>query len=387
MPEVATPRRPRPRGRAWTSPLVWSLYHELSSEPGNLFFSPYGILGALMVARAGAVGVTRREIDAALERPDANEDLDELFGRLLQEVGRITRPGAGLFELVTANALWCQAGCPVRHSYVETLRARLGAEIGAVDFAGSPDQAARTVNAWVAEVTRGRIPAIVEREQIRSLTRAMLANVVYFKAPWGEPFETEASRPEPFHLPGGRVVDVPTMHRTGDYHYGRTEHAQALQLPYVIWPVRMIVLLPDEGALGAAESDLRPGFLQRLIEEAEPRETRVSLPRCRVESSFRLRGTLERMGIVQAFGPGANFSGISEQEGVFLDDVLHRTFVDVNEYGTEATAATGATARMGWTDSSGAPLEFRVDRPFLFLICDIGTGTVFFTGRVVDPRG
>jgi len=385
MPEAATQRRSRER--AWTSPLACSLYRELSSTPGNLFFSPYSILGALMVARSGAAGGTRSEIEDALRRPETGEALSESFGRLLREVGRIARPGSGLFEIVTANALWCQTDCPVRPAYVDTLRARLGAEVGAVDFAGSPEQAARTVNAWVAEVTRGRIPSIVSQDLIRSLTRAMLANVVYFKASWYEPFEAEATRPEAFRLPSGRRIDVPTMHRTGSYHYGRTGHAQALQLPYVTWPVRMIVLLPDEGELSAAEGELRPGFLQRLIREAEPRETRLSLPRCHVESSLRLRDPLERLGIARAFGPGADFSEISGCEELFLDDVLHRGFVDVNEHGTEASASTIAWLAKGRLGGRGGPIEFRVDRPYLFLICDTDTDTVFFMGRVVDPRG
>lgn len=386
MPEIAARHHPGPPEGPWTSPLAYALYREFSAAPGNLFFSPYSILGALMAARSGAAGATAREIDGVLGRPEEGEALSESFGSLLRTVGRVARPGSGLFELVTANALWCQTGWPVRAAYIEALRARLGAEVGAVDFEGSAERAARTVNAWVAEVTRGRLSAIVGQDQIHPGIRSLLANTAYFKAPWCEAFEAAATRHEPFSLPRGQRVDVPMMHRTGCYHYGHIGHAQALQLPYVIWPIRMILLLPDEGDLSAIERDLRPGFLRRLIRESEVRETRLSLPRCRVHSSLRLRGPLAKLGIVSAFERDADFSGISERKGLFLHDVLHRTFVDVNEYGAEASASAFTTLARRRLRGAGH-VEFRVDRPFLVLICDTDTGTVFFMGRIVDPRG
>jgi serpin B len=369
--------------RSWTSPLGCRLYHELSAEPGNLLFSPYGVLGALMVVRAGAGGATVAAIDSLLDRPETDQPLTESFGRLLRRVGRTARLGSGLAELVTANALWCQKGWPVRHEHVEMLRARLGAEVGAVDFRGAPALAARTINAWVAEATRGRVPATVGQAQIQRTTRMLVSNVVCFKAPWLEPFEAAQTRPEPFHLPGGRTVDVPMMHRTGRYDYGRTRHGHMVQLPYVIWPVRMLVLLPDEGRLREAESELRPGFLRRLIRDSRPREIRLTLPVCRVQSSLRLRGALAKLGLARAFKPDADFSRISRQCGLYLEDILHRSCMDVDETGTEGSVPPVAPV----ADASGGPVEFRVDRPYLVFIGDTNTETVFFVGRVTDPRG
>jgi serpin B len=384
---AATLLRADCRERSWTSALGCGLYHELSAEAGNLFFSPYSVLGALMVARAGAAGTTLAEIDVLLDRPQASQPLTESFGRLLRRIGRTARPDSGLVELVTANALWCQGGWPVRHEYVDTLRARLGAEVGAADFEGSPALAARTINAWAAETTRGRVPAILGKAQIPRATRMLLSNVVYFRAPWLEPFEAAHTRPEPFHLPDGRQVDVAMMHRTGRYDYGRIRHGQVLQLPYVLWPVRMFVLLPDAGRLRDVESELRPGLVGRLIRDARPRETRLSLPVCRLQSSLRLRGALEKLGLARAFAPGADFTGISEQPGLFLQDIFHRPFLEVDETGAEAPAATPLAPAGHPLGPRGNPLEFRVDRPYLVFIGDTASQTVFFVGRITDPRG
>jgi serpin B len=373
--------------RSWTSSLGCRLYEELSAEPGNLVFSPYGLLGALMVARTGAAGDTEAAMDGLLGRTDPDQSLSESFGRLLRQVGRTAPPGPGPVELLTANALWCPSGWPVRHEYVETLRAKLGAEVGAVDFEGAPDLAARTINAWVAEATRGHISALVGRAQIQAVTRMLLSNAVYFKAPWLEPFAPEDTWPEPFHLPEGGRVDVAMMHRTARCDHVRIRHAQVVQLPYVIWPAQMFVLLPDPGRLREAEAELRPGLVRRLTRDARPREVRLSLPVCRLESLLRLRRTLVRLGLARAFTGGADFSGISMQDGLFLEDVLHRCILDIDETGTGKRVAKGSVPAIDRSGPAHGPVEFRVNRPYLVFIGDTEAETVFIVGRVTDPRG
>ena len=385
MPGSTLERLSGPRERAWTSHLAFALYREISRSPGNLLFSPYGLLGALMVLRAGAAGETRREIEAVVRRREAGEALARSFGVLQRNVGHLARAGSGLVELSTANALWCQSGCPMRRAFVETLRAHFGAEAGEVDFAGAPADASRTVNAWTAEATHGRVPSLLDGREAPALRHGMLTNLAFFTGPWLAPFSEESTWPEPFDRAPGGPVDVPMLHAVGTHQYARVGDLQVLHLPYAVSRIRMILLLPDEGRLQTAEADLDSELLRQAIRSVEPRLLHLVLPRCRIESTVRLRAALESLGILSAFGPEADFSRISESRGPFLDDVLHRSFVEVDEYGTEAVASGGEPSGSEREKAHAAVAEFRADRPFLFLICDIETETIFFMGRVTDP--
>jgi serpin B len=269
---------------------------------------------------------------------------------------------------------------------VETLRARYGAEAGEVDFAGSPGRAARTINAWASEATRGRVPRLLDEGEAVTLHNGVLASLVYFTGPWLEPLDEGSTWEGPFCGVSGRR-DVPMMHGVGTHAYSRAGHVEALQLPYAVSRIRMIVLLPEHGHLEDAEEDLEQALLHELIESAEPRRSRLSMPRCRVEATTRLRAPLESLGIRQAFGPAADFSPASEKEGVFLDDVLHHSFVEIDECGTEAAASGGALSKARREPRSDGARDFRVDRPFLFLVCDVESETLFFIGRVLDPGG
>ena len=359
------------------------LYRRLAASPGNFALSPYSIASALCMAHAGARGRTRDEIEAALGATGG--DLVAVFGGLGRELRRLGEavPHAR-FQLRTANSLWHQTGYSIDAGLVEKLSHELGAQVVAADFGARPDEAVRSLNAWVVEATEGRIPTIAS--QLGPLTRVILPNAIYFKSRWQWQFEVEATQPAPFHLLDGRRVDVPTMHHEAHYGYARRSGIQAVRLPYSNDWFACTILLPDEGRLEAAERELDARLLLDLVGLREGyRELRLWLPRFRVESTAGLRPHCEALGIVDAFGPRADFSGISSEPGFALSDLLHRAFVDVDEQGTEAAAATMAFA-------TGAPLrppqpsEVRVDRPFLFVISDRPTGSILFMGRVVDPR-
>jgi len=272
----------------------------------------------------------------------------------------------------------------VNPAYVETLRNRLGAEVKEADFAKGGAEAAQKVNAWVGEATCGKIREIVSPSQVDPLTRLLLANAIYFKASWLYPFDEEATRPEPFRLLDRRLVDVPMIHVTALYSYVRDRSVQVLQVPYLGGRNVMLLLLPDEGKLEVVERELDTGRMDGLIRETEIVEANLALPRFRMESSFQLRSTLMKLGIAEAFSPRADFSGVSGEPGFALSEVLHKTWVDVDEWGTEAAAVTMETM-FGAALERRRPIDFRVDRPFLFLIRDNPTATILFMGRVVDP--
>jgi serpin B len=273
----------------------------------------------------------------------------------------------------------------VNPAFKETLRNQLSADVKETDFAGAPAEAVREVNVWVDEATRGKIREILSESQIDALTRVILANAIYFKAPWLNQFDEEDTKSERFHLLDGRSVDVPMMHATESRRYARAHGFQALEVPYGNDWVVMLLVLPDEDQFEAVERELDFGSVLELTRSARSDEVALALPRFRVESSFALREPLMQIGIKGAFAPAADFTPVSDEPGFALGEVLHKAVVDVDEQGTEAAAATAVLMCGASLGEPPPPIEFRVDRPFLFLIEDKPTGTILFVGRVLDP--
>jgi serpin B len=365
-----------------TAAFAIALYRRLAAVPGNLVFSPYSAAMALAMAHAGARGRTREEIERALGVTGG--ELVSVFGALTRELDRLGNAMVDArFHLRTANSLWHQTGYGLDAALVDTLKGELAAEVMAADFGGRPGEAVAQLNAWIAQATEARIASIVS--QLDPLSRVVLANAVYFKSRWQWQFEVDATHSAPFRLPDGRSVDVPMMHHEAPYGYARKRSLQAVRLPYSNDWFAFTILLPDAGRLEAVEKELDAGLLLDLVGLRDGRELRLWLPRFRTETGIGLRPHCEALGMVEAFGPRADFSGLSSEPGFALDEVVHRAFLEVDEQGTEAAAATAAII-VGAALWAPKPREVRVDRPFLFVISDRPTGSILFMGRVVDPR-
>ena len=365
------------------------LYRKLARTPGNLFCSPYSVEAALAMVAAGAAGRTRDELVAVLgDDPLAHH---EALRTALAKRSEPTSSEAALAkhmssppelygcQLSIANALWHQAGYPIATPYVAAMRDRLGAEVRAVDFAGDTAGAVRDVNAWAAQATRDRIREVVS--SLPSFTRVLLANAVYFKARWAEQFLERATRPLPFSTAAGERVDVPTMQLGGYFSYAKLSAVEVIELPYSGGAIAMLVLVPVRGGLADFE---RVVDLARVATALTSRRVNLRMPKFRVESSFMLGDPLRELGIVDAFSPRADFAPVSSEPGFALSDVVHKTYVDVDERGTEAAAVT-----MPMLVGAGPPrdiVEMHVDRPFVFAIVDKPTNTILFMGRVEDPR-
>ncbi len=363
-----------------------ALHRASGASAGNRVLSPWSVSVALATLQSGADGETRLEIETALGHAGAGDALIDSFAATLRQLCASTNAQAEGVERRLANALWCQDGYPLQPPFVETVRHGLSSEVRHLDFAGSPAEAARRVNGWVAEVTRQRIRDLLPGSP-DPLTRAVLANAVYFKAAWLFPFEERVTRPEPFRLLDGTRVDVPTMHLGAELRHASEGTLQALEVPYASGGFALVLLLPDPGPLEAAERSITPELLGNLLAGLRERETVLSLPRFHVApAGVRLRSTLGTVGVRAAFGPRADFSRMSLEPGFAVDDVLHSAFIDVDEKGTEAAAATGMAACGAALGPRPRPLQFRVDRPFLFLLRHQPTGTILFMGRLVDPR-
>lgn len=359
------------------------LYGELRSEEGNIFFSPYSISSALAMTYAGARGGTAEEMAQVLHFSECGET-HRTFGELNRMLEAVQQEGVR-FHL--ANSLWPQEGRPLLPRYTALLRDAYGISLTPLDFAGSPEAARQTINSWVADRTEKKIKNLIPRGGVGEMTRLVLANAIYFKGAWADPFEKQRTEDRPFTLADGDQVRTPMMHRTDRYGYREVEGARLLELPYAGGGLSMVVLLPDSpGGLAGLEERLDAQRLGSWLEGLASRKVQVAFPRFEITwGTAPLKEPLRRLGMERAFGPGsANFLGMTDRGDFFISDVFHKAFVEVNEEGTEAAAATA----VGMLATALPPKEipvFTADHPFLFLIRHRESGSILFMGRVSDP--
>lgn len=358
-----------------------------AKESENLFFSPNSIETALAMTCAGARGATADQMAKVLHLPPKDGDIHRDFGRFLRELNASkTADGkARGYELSVANALWGQKGYPFLRGFVSLLRKNYGAGLEEVDYEHDSEGAREKINAWVEKKTRDRIKDLIGQGVLKPTTRLVLTNAIYFKGSWAEQFAKEATREEPFHLSAGRQKTVHLMHRTGRFDYMETDTVQALKLPYAGDDLSMIVLLPRKvDGLAALERFLSPDQLSEWFSELARRRVEVFLPRFKVTAQFELNSTLTALGMSDAFDAArADFSGMTGNRDLMLSNVIHKAFVEVNEEGTEAAAATGAVIAL--TSAPLPPPVFRADHPFLFVIREEKSGAMLFVGRLADP--
>ena len=379
---------------------AWAMYGLLTAgdDAGNVFFSPSSIHTALTMTYAGARGQTAEQmahvlalpVSLPIEPPATPWELDRLeaaYGKLL---GELTAPDDAGYELHVANALWGQDGYPWLDDFLTVTRDNYGAGLEEVDFETDTEAARETINTWVAEQTNEKIVDLIPAGMLGPLTRLVLTNAIYFKGDWAEPFEPEDTADGMFHISADEAVDVPMMHQTEDFGYAETEDVQVLQLPYESDELSMIVILPkDADGLGDVEALLAVDGLGGVVGALRTQEVTVTLPKFTTTSQFSLGDMLQAMGMTDAFDAAtADFTGLSEQakaDGLHISAVIHQAFVDVNEEGTEAAAATAVGIRA--MSMPAPPIEFTADHPFVFVIRHETTGVILFVGRVVDPSG
>ena len=367
---------------------AFDLYHELlalglENEDGNLFFSPYSISIALAMTSAGAQGQTATEMAAAMHFDLPQDQLHPAFNALDLELESRNVPameGAEPFRLNIANSIWGQRGYPFLDSFLETLAANYGAGLRVLDFMADPETCRVTINDWVADHTEQRILDLIPSGAIDELTRLVLTNAIYFNASWDEKFEPEDTEDGTFTRLDGSTVTVPLMHQEKGYSYSEGDGYQAITKPYSGFDVEFVVILPEAGRFAEIEARLGPALLDGIA--TDYRIVDLTMPRFSFESAFSVAAALKALGMTSAFSAGqADFNAMAETNELFISDVIHKSFVAVDENGTEAAAATAVIMA-----GTGMPehATFTMDRPFFFLIRD-RTGALLFVGRVVDP--
>ncbi|WP_227356665.1 serpin family protein [Haladaptatus salinisoli] len=361
-----------------------------ADEPAkNQFVSPYSVSVALAMTYAGARGETRTQMAEALRFPQDGNSLHAVFGETEDRLAASDGGDSGKdvpFQLKSANAIWGQRNYPWRDDFLTTLETYYDAGLRVCDFETNHDEATETINEWVADRTEEKITELLPKNALGPRTRLVLTNAVYFRATWAEPFEKDRTRRQSFAALDGTRSRVPMMRQSESFPYATVDGHQSIELPYVGGEVGMVVVLPEEGTFEEFERSLDADRASTLLSEMESRKGTIALPRFTVESSFELPETLADLGMPVAFSRGADFGGMVDLEGagehLRIDDVLHESYVAVDEEGTEAAAATAV--EVAATGATLNPFEMTVDRPFLFFVRHRPTGTVLFLGRVVD---
>jgi serine protease inhibitor len=368
------------------------LYQKLKDRPGNLFLSPYSISTSLAMTYAGARGQTETEMARVLHFNPDQTNLHAAFGDLTARMNRIQRWNR--ITLATANSLWCQQDYHFTDTFLNLVHKSYHAEARPVDFKHSAQAAGNEINGWVERKTEGKIKGVLEPGQLASDVRLVLCNAIYFKGKWQHQFKKRDTGPTPFYVTTNETVTVPMMHQKAHFKTARSDDRSVglLELPYSGTDLSMIILLPEvDYPSPDVEQPGLPDLEQKLtadnlrtwlaeLDQAHPHETRVALPRFTTAQSFDLVKELQSLGMPSAFNGTADFSGMDGTTNLFVSDVIHKAFVEVNESGTEAAAATMVIAM-----TKGMADRFIVDHPFIFLIRENGSGSIVFVGRIVDP--
>ena len=362
------------------------LYARLAADKSaNLFFSPYSISVALAMTYAGAAGETKAEMAKVLHFDLPAAKVPPAFAAL----GKLFDPAdkTSGFQLRVANRLWGQQGFHFLPAFLEVTQTNFGADLGQLDFKQS-EAARKTINDWIARQTDDKIQDLLASGVLDANTRLVLTNAIYFKARWTHEFGKTNTADAPFHTSPAAETAVPTMHLTHRLRYAAADGIQVLDLPYSQNDsLSMFVLLPDKvDGLADLEKRLTADNLDKWSQGLKPRPVRVSLPKFKLTSQFALGDVLAALGMPLAFSSRADFSKMSSEQKLFISAVIHKAFVDVNEEGTEAAAATAVTMRaMAVAPTREEPVEFRADHPFVFLIRDNRTQSILFLGRLVAP--
>ncbi|XP_078686723.1 leukocyte elastase inhibitor-like isoform X14 [Branchiostoma floridae x Branchiostoma belcheri] len=359
-----------------------SLYRQLCGDSGNVFFSPYSISVALAMTSLGARGSTEAAMKGTLCYKDMSNDvLHSTFSTLHQQLYASDK-----YTLQTANRLYGEQTYSFLQDFLNATRKNYGAELASVDFKGAAEQVRGTINKWVEEQTKDKIKDLIPAGAVDAMTRLVLVNAIYFKGNWDKQFKAEMTQDMDFNINNNEKVKVPMMKMEEKFNYGefQDQKFRVLELPYVEKELSMLIFLPDEvEGIRNLESALTATTLQTVSSQMYSTKVNLMLPRFKLEQDFSLGETLKKMGMGEAFSDGADFSGMSAAADLFISEVVHKAFVEVNEEGTEAAAATGVMMRARMMPRP--PMKFFADHPFIFLIRDNRSSSVLFFGKMQMP--
>jgi len=366
---------------------AFQLYQSLRSSGGNIFYSPWSISEALAMTYAGSHSDTEKNIATTMNFTLPQDRLHPAFNYIDLQLKQRGQGAKGKdetgFQLNVVNAIWGQQGFNFLTPFLDTLAQNYGAGLQLLDFINKTEDSRVTINNWVSEQTANKITDLIPPGSVNTMTRLVLTNAVYFNAAWANQFKKSSTADGTFNLINGATPTVAMMHESADLKYAGGANYQAVELPYDGNQLSMVILLPGSGQFNSYESSLDAQSVKEIVGSLATTRVNLSMPKFQFQSSFGLKSALSSLGMGIAFSPNADFSGMDGKTDLFIQDVLHKAFVSVDENGTEAAAATGVVVGIMAIPANQA--DIKIDRPFIFFIRDIPTGSIIFVGRVLDP--
>jgi len=366
---------------------AFDLFNTLRQTNGNLFFSPYSISEALAMTYAGASGDTATGMADTLHFDLSQARLHPAFNSLDLQLKQRGQGAKGSndegFKLNIANAIWGQQDFKFQTAFLDTLAQNYGAGLRTVDFIERTEESRITINDWVSGQTSNKIKDLLPQGSVNTYTRLVLTNAIYFNAAWLNPFNKDVTGNGTFHTLNNGDVTVPMMHQTETLKYLDGDNYQAVELPYDGNELSMLIMLPDTGQYNSFEKMLDASSFNDILSGMQGTSVVLTMPKFQYDASLGLKDALSRLGMSVAFTENADFSGMDGKKDLFIQDVLHKAYISVNEAGTEAAAASAVI--VGVTSMPVNQAIFTVDRPFIFFIRDIQTGQIIFIGRVLNP--
>ncbi|HEX7320958.1 MAG TPA: serpin family protein [bacterium] len=362
---------------------AFELYRKFNerSKDENIFYSPFSITVALTMAYEGARGQTAKEMQKVLHIPETADLRRIIFAKIINEINKKDRK----YKLSTANALWAQMDYKFLAEYLYTIDKYYGGKAANLDFERHCEESRDTINSWVEDQTNGKIKDLIPPGKIDASTKLVLTNAIYFKGTWVMQFDKKRTREGDFETSPVQKVMVPMMRLTGgntELKYAETEDVQILEMPYEGKDLSMVIILPRGKRLDEIEKSITLKKWSEWRSMLREKSVDVYIPKFKFDAKYYMNEFLKKMGMRSSFGEHADFSGMDGTQMLYIENVIHQAFVEVNEEGTEAAAATEVT--MDYI-SDEIFEEFNANHPFIFAIQERNTGNILFLGRVSDP--
>lgn len=360
---------------------TFSLYDEINNTANNMFFSPYSISSALAMTYNGARNETKEEMAEVFKFSKDQEELSRSFSKLNDHISGQT---SKKIQLDIANSIWGQEDYHFEKRFLSLNNKYYGAGVKEVDFKKNYKEIRKQINQWVEDKTQDKIKNLIKKNMLDPLTRMVLVNAIYFNGKWEYPFNKENTYQDKFYVYSECEMQTDFMKRTASMKYHEDDLAQMVEIPYANKSLSMMVILPKKKyGMEELENHLNHKLYQSYQKAMFSKRVNLILPKFKISDDYELNEPLKKLGMKSAFEKDADFSGMTGTRDLFISNVVHKSYVDVNEEGTEAAAATGVVMRK--TTAVMETVDFKADHPFIFLIKDNKTNAILFMGRLMKP--
>lgn len=359
----------------------FNFYFELKDKEENILFSPFSITSAFLIVYEGARGNTKEEIEKVFFFQKDEKLRGDKFNKILREINKSSKK----YEFCVANALWVQKNFKILKEYLNISQKFYFSFIKNLDFIKEPEKSVRVINSWISKKTKRKIKELISKDIITPLTRVIITSVIFFKGKWLKEFDKKNTKEEDFIISENKKVKVNMMRMEKEiFNYYEDKKIQVLEMPYDGEEISMFIFLPKNFEIDSIDEYINYEKFKEIRESMKKEEIDIYIPKFKMETKCSLNTYLQNMGIKDAFSDTeADFSGITGKRELYISHALHKAFIEVNEEGTEATAATGIVMELKAVIKRKI---FRADHPFIFLIYDKKTENIIFFGRIINPE-